>query len=112
MAAIRIHVESCLLELVYGYLDLHSCLCEQTLTDGHLTVQAPGRVTNDVGALCPQLEKPEQGLDLLQEAITSLGLSPGVDFHLVLNCAAHEALDFVSYATSISDAHEAFLKKT
>jgi len=35
-------------------------------------------------------------VDLLQEAITSLGLSPGVDFHLALNCAAHEALDFVS----------------
>jgi len=46
--------------------------------------------------VCPQLDRPEQGLDLLQEAITSLGLSPGVDFHLVLNCAAHEAFDFVS----------------
>ena len=60
--------------------------------------QAPGRISNDFGALCPQFDRPEQGIDLLQEAITSLGLSPGVDFHLVLNCAAHEAFDFVSYA--------------
>ena len=62
--------------------------------------QAPGRISNDLGALCPQLDKPEQGLDLLQEAITSLGLNPGVDFHLVLNCAAHEVFDFVSYLVS------------
>jgi len=59
--------------------------------------QTAGHITNDFGALCPQFDKPEQGLDLLQEAITSLGLSPGVDLHLALNCAAHEALDFVSY---------------
>jgi len=62
--------------------------------------QAPARISNDFGALCPQFDRPEQGLDLLQEAITSLGLSPGVDFHLALNCAAHEAFDFVSYTES------------
>jgi len=50
--------------------------------------------------LCPQLDKPEQGLDLLQEAITSLGLNAAVDFHLAINCAAHEAFDFVSYILS------------
>jgi len=60
--------------------------------------QAPGRISNDFGALCPQFDRPEQGVDLLQEAITSLGLSPGVDFHVALNCAAHEAFDFVSCA--------------
>ncbi|ESO95150.1 hypothetical protein LOTGIDRAFT_203892 [Lottia gigantea] len=32
-----------------------------------------GRYVNDIGALCPILEKVEQGLDLLQEAITSVG---------------------------------------
>jgi len=53
--------------------------------------------------LCPQFDRPEQGVDLLQEAITSLGLSPGVDFHLALNCAAHEALDFVSRAVINKD---------
>lgn len=40
------------------------------------------------------LDKPEQGLDLLQEAMTQLGLTPGKDFHVVLNCAGHETFDY------------------
>ncbi|KAK6185600.1 hypothetical protein SNE40_007799 [Patella caerulea] len=51
------------------------------------------KFVNDIGALCPVLEKVEQGLDLVQEAITSLGLTPGEDFHIALNIAAHEMFD-------------------
>ena len=59
------------------------------------------RLTNDLGALCPQFDRPEQGLDLLQEAITSLGLVPGQDISLAINCAGHEILDYVRTYHSI-----------
>lgn len=55
----------------------------------------PVRLTSDIGSLCPQFDKPEQGFDLLQEAITSIGLVPGTDFHLAVNCAGHEIIDYV-----------------
>ncbi|XP_013420699.1 enolase 4 [Lingula anatina] len=48
---------------------------------------------NDLGSLCPQIDRPEQGLDMLQDAITGLELTPGEDFHIVLNCGAHEWFD-------------------
>ena len=54
------------------------------------------RSTNDLGALCPLFERPEQGLDLIQEAIVSIGLVPGTDYHLGINCAGHEFFDYVS----------------
>lgn len=52
------------------------------------------KLVNDLGALCPTFDRPEQGLDLLQEAITHLGLSPGDDFHIALNCASNEIFDY------------------
>lgn len=49
-----------------------------------------------MGALCPVFDKPEQGLDLLVEAITAANLTPGEDIHIAINAAAHEMFDFVS----------------
>lgn len=51
---------------------------------------------NEVGALCPTYDKPEQGLDLLQDAISAQGLNAGEHFHIALNCAGHEIFDYVS----------------
>lgn len=50
---------------------------------------------NDIGALCPSYDKPEQGLDILQDAITSLELTPGEDFFIALNLAGKEIFDYV-----------------
>lgn len=49
---------------------------------------------SDVGALCPTLDKPEQGLDMIAEAATQLGLQMGTDFFFVLNSSAHECFDY------------------
>ncbi|KAL5022807.1 hypothetical protein ScPMuIL_001962 [Solemya velum] len=49
---------------------------------------------NDIGALCPQFDRPEQGLDLLQEGINGAGLTPGEDIFIAINCAAHEIFDY------------------
>ena len=54
-----------------------------------------GRLTTDSGALFPPLDRVEQGLDLLQEAITHLGLTPGEHFNIALNCAGQEMFDYV-----------------
>ena len=62
----------------------------------NLNLQVTARNTNDLGCLCPQLDKVEQGLDLIQEAITATGLTPGDDFHIILNSAGHEMFDYVS----------------
>ena len=53
-------------------------------------------MTDSVGALCPTFDRAEQGLDMLLEAITQLELTPGIDFHLAINCAAQEIYDSVS----------------
>ena len=53
------------------------------------------RNVNDVGGLCPLYDRPEQGLDLLQEAMAALNLTPGEHFHIALNCAGHEMFDYV-----------------
>lgn len=73
------------LEKIYTY-------CYKTIATGKTGLQL--RTTSDYGTLCPLFERPEQGLDLLQEAITNSGLTPGVDFHLAINCAAHDIFDF------------------
>ncbi|XP_022110999.1 enolase 4-like isoform X2 [Acanthaster planci] len=53
----------------------------------------PGLYVNDFGGYCPQYDRPEQLLDLAQEAITALDLTPGEDIFIGLNCAAHEMFD-------------------
>ncbi|XP_033756351.1 enolase 4-like isoform X4 [Pecten maximus] len=52
------------------------------------------KLTNDIGAFCPTFDRPEQGLDLLQEAITQCELTVGEDFFLAINCAAYEIFDY------------------
>ena len=59
--------------------------------------QVQGRYVNELGALFPVLEKPEQGLDMLQEAVTSIELTTGEDFFFAMNCAGHEIFDCVSF---------------
>ncbi|KAK7110143.1 enolase 4-like [Littorina saxatilis] len=55
---------------------------------------AAARSVCETGALCPVFDKPEQGLDLLVEAITAANLTPGEDMHIAINAAAHEMFDF------------------
>ena len=69
-----------------------------------------GRYVNDLGALCPVLEKPEQGLDMLQEAFTHLELTAGEDFFIALNCAGHETFDHVSLAVRICGCGAQYLQ--
>lgn len=52
------------------------------------------KAVSETGALLPVFEKPEQGLDLLQEAITAANLTPGEDIHIAINAAGHEMFDF------------------
>jgi enolase len=61
--------------------------------------------------MCPTFDKPEQGLDLLQEAITNCGLTAGEDFFIGLNCAGHEIFDYVSYKLSFCFLFKNFICK-
>ena len=61
-----------------------------------LIVQVSQKNVSETGALCPTFDKPEQGLDLLHEAITAANLTPGEDIHIAINAASHEYFDFVS----------------
>ena len=58
--------------------------------------QVVSKAVNDYGALWTTFDRPEQGLDLIQEAMTQLELTPGEHFHMALNCAGHEIFDYVS----------------
>jgi enolase 1/2/3 len=51
----------------------------------------------DEGGFAPALEGHEQALDLLEEAIRSVGLEPGRDVALALDCAASELADGDGY---------------
>ena len=42
------------------------------------------------------IDRPEQGLDMIQEAMTQYELTPGEDFYIALNLAGHEIFDYVS----------------
>lgn len=46
--------------------------------------------------MCPLLDKPEQGIELVSEALTQLEFKER--FGVVVNCAAHEIFDNVSDA--------------
>jgi len=41
-------------------------------------------------------DKPEGGLDLIQESMSRLGLTPGEDMYIALNLAGQEIFDYVS----------------
>ena len=59
--------------------------------------QQPTQVGQPSGVGAPVLvcERPEQALDLVAEACRSLGLMPGKEIRLALNCAAHRLMDYV-----------------
>ena len=48
----------------------------------------------DTGALMLPFDRPEQGLDMIQEAINHYELTPGEDFYIALNLAGHEIFDY------------------
>ncbi|XP_060572158.1 enolase 4-like isoform X2 [Ruditapes philippinarum] len=48
----------------------------------------------DIGALMMPFDRPEQGLDLIQESMGRLGLTPGEDMYMALNLAGHEIFDY------------------
>ncbi|KAL4229879.1 Enolase [Mactra antiquata] len=48
----------------------------------------------DIGALMVSFDRPEQGLDLIQESMTRLELKPGEDLCIALNLAGHEIFDY------------------
>ncbi|XP_052795928.1 enolase 4-like isoform X3 [Mya arenaria] len=52
------------------------------------------RNVTDLGALMVSFDRPEQGLDMIQESMTRLGLTPGEDLYLGLNLAGHEIFDY------------------
>lgn len=64
---------------------------------------AVARNVTDTGALMPTFDRPEQGLDLLQEAMKEQELTPGVDFNIAINCAGHEIFDYVSVGLIIAN---------
>ena len=72
--------------------------CAKTLS---AKTGAVARNVTDTGALMPSFDRPEQGLDLIQDAMTTLELTPGDDFHISINCAGHEIFDYVSQNFSI-----------
>ena len=45
------------------------------------------------------MDKLEQALDFVQDAVSSCGYSLGIDIHIALNCAASEFYDQVSFLT-------------
>ncbi|XP_073239427.1 enolase 4-like isoform X2 [Porites lutea] len=51
------------------------------------------RCITDDGSYSPSMDKPEQALDFVQEAVSSCGYSLGTDIHIALNCAASEFYD-------------------
>ena len=48
------------------------------------------------GSYTPSMDKPDQALDFVQDAVSSCGYSLGTEIHIVLNCAASEFYDQVS----------------
>ena len=63
----------------------------------HLEIfQVAAKNVSDVGALMMPFDRPEQGLDMIQEAMGHVGLTPGEDFFIALNLAGHEIFDYVS----------------
>lgn len=49
---------------------------------------------NDFGAICPTLDKVEQGLDMITEGMSQAGYEIGKDFFFILNSSAQECFDY------------------
>ena len=50
----------------------------------------------DDGSYTPSMDKPDQALDFVQDAVSACGYNLGNDIHIALNCAASEFYDQVS----------------
>jgi enolase len=59
---------------------------------GHATA------VGDEGGFAPELRSHEEALDLMMQAIESVGLRPGKDMALALDCASSELIDGDGYA--------------
>jgi enolase len=57
---------------------------------------------SDTGAICPQFDRPEQGMDLIQDACRELGFTEG-EFNIVLNLAGQEIFDYVRFSCGFQD---------
>src|SRR5215813_5038695 len=64
---------------------------------GQLHRRSLTTAVGDEGGFAPALESHEHALDLLEEAIRSVGLEPGRDVALALDCAASELADGDGY---------------
>jgi enolase 1/2/3 len=64
---------------------------------GQLHRRSLTTAVGDEGGFAPALESHEQALDLLEEAIRSVGLEPGRDVAPALDCAASELADGDGY---------------
>ena len=72
------------------------CILNNTFScPNHITWQAIGRNVNEFGALCSSFDRIEQGLDLLQESITAVGLTPAEDFNIALQLSGPTIFDYV-----------------
>ena len=54
------------------------------------------RCITDDGSFSPAMDKPEQALDYVHEAVEACGLTLGSDIHIIINCAATDYYDHVS----------------
>ena len=61
----------------------------------YIFLHPSGRCVTDDGSYSPSMDKPEQALDFVQDAVSSCGYSLGTDVHIALNCAASEIYDQV-----------------
>lgn len=78
-----------MLKVVHQFANIH-----QKMADTLAQKYGPsGRCTTDDGSYSPSMDKPEQALDFVQDAVSSCGYSLGTDVQIALNCAASEFYD-------------------
>lgn len=53
-------------------------------------------MTNTFGSVCPTLDRVEQGLELLSEAMAAVDCEVGTDFYIGVTCNPWDILDTVS----------------
>lgn len=73
--------------------------CQLSFSFGWFVLQPSGRCTTDDGSFTPSMDKPDQALDFVQDAVSTCGYSLGTDVQIALNCAASEFYDQVRKVT-------------
>ena len=86
------HYYGQLLQIITLHRSGYSCF--DTISDIYF-LQPSATFVNDMGGYCPTVDRPEQLLDTIQEAITNVGMTAGEDVYFGINCAAHEIFDLV-----------------